>query len=406
MFKINENYLKLPGSYLFSTVAKKEREYRAANPDKKIIKLSIGDVTQPIAPSIIEAMHKAVDEMGHAETFHGYAPDLGYEFLRSAIAAGDYKSRGVDIAIDEIFVSDGAKCDSSNIQEILGLDNVIAVCDPVYPVYVDSNVMAGRTGTYNAETGNWSNVIYMPCTEENGFAPSLPKETPDIIYLCFPNNPTGATITKTELQKWVDYANKKKALIIYDAAYEAYISEADVPHTIYECDGAKTCAIELKSFSKNAGFTGVRLGYTVIPKELKCGDVMLNSLWARRHGTKYNGAPYIVQRAGEAVYSESGKAELKKQVAYYMNNAKVIKEGLAEAGFSVSGGVNAPYIWLKTIDGMTSWEFFDYVLDKANVVGTPGSGFGPSGEGYFRLTAFGTYENTVEAIERMKRIIK
>ena len=406
MFKINENYLKLPGSYLFSTVAKKEREYRAANPDKKIIKLSIGDVTQPIAPSIIEAMHKAVDEMGHAETFHGYAPDLGYEFLRSAIAAGDYKSRGVDIAIDEIFVSDGAKCDSSNIQEILGLDNVIAVCDPVYPVYVDSNVMAGRTGTYNAETGNWSNVIYMPCTEENGFAPSLPKETPDIIYLCFPNNPTGATITKTELQKWVDYANEKKALIIYDAAYEAYISEADVPHTIYECDGAKTCAIELKSFSKNAGFTGVRLGYTVIPKELKCGDVMLNSLWARRHGTKYNGAPYIVQRAGEAVYSESGKAELKKQVAYYMNNAKVIKEGLAEAGFSVSGGVNAPYIWLKTIDGMTSWEFFDYVLDKANVVGTPGSGFGPSGEGYFRLTAFGTYENTVEAIDRMKRIIK
>ena len=406
MFKINENYLKLPGSYLFSTVAKKEREYRAANPDKKIIKLSIGDVTQPIAPSIIEAMHKAVDEMGHAETFHGYAPDLGYEFLRSAIAAGDYKSRGVDIAIEEIFVSDGAKCDSSNIQEILGLDNVIAVCDPVYPLYVDSNVMAGRTGTYNAETGNWSNVIYMPCTEENGFAPSLPKETPDIIYLCFPNNPTGATITKTELQKWVDYANEKKALIIYDAAYEAYISEADVPHTIYECDGAKTCAIELKSFSKNAGFTGVRLGYTVIPKELKCGDVMLNSLWARRHGTKYNGAPYIVQRAGEAVYSESGKAELKKQVAYYMNNAKVIKEGLAEAGFSVSGGVNAPYIWLKTIDGMTSWEFFDYVLDKANVVGTPGSGFGPSGEGYFRLTAFGTYENTVEAIERMKRIIK
>lgn len=406
MFIINENYLKLPGSYLFSTVAKKEREYRAANPDKKVIKLSIGDVTQPIAPSIIEAMHKAVDEMGHAETFHGYAPDLGYEFLRSAIAAGDYKSRGVDIAIDEIFVSDGAKCDSSNIQEILGLDNVIAVCDPVYPVYVDSNVMAGRTGTYNAETGNWSNVIYMPCTEENGFAPSLPKETPDIIYLCFPNNPTGATITKTELQKWVDYANEKKALIIYDAAYEAYISEADVPHTIYECDGAKTCAIELKSFSKNAGFTGVRLGYTVIPKELKCGDVMLNSLWARRHGTKYNGAPYIVQRAGEAVYSESGKAELKKQVAYYMNNAKVIKEGLAEARFSVSGGVNAPYIWLKTIDGMTSWEFFDYVLDKANVVGTPGSGFGPSGEGYFRLTAFGTYENTVEAIERMKRIIK
>lgn len=405
MFKINENYLKLPGSYLFSTVGRKEREYKAAHPDKKVIKLSIGDVTQPLVPSIVEALHGAVDEMGKAETFRGYAPDLGYEFLRSAIASGDYKARGVDIDIDEIFVSDGAKCDSGNIQEILGLDNKIAVGDPVYPVYVDSNVMAGRTGTYDAATGMWSNVVYMPCLEENGFAPMLPKETPDIIYLCFPNNPTGATVTKDELQKWVDYANEKKALIIYDAAYEAYISESDVPHTVYECDGAKTCAIELRSFSKNAGFTGVRLGFTVIPKELKCGDVSLNALWARRHGTKYNGAPYIVQRAGEAVYSETGRQELKKQVAYYMNNAKVIKEGLAEAGFSVSGGVNAPYIWLKTVNGMSSWEFFDYVLEKANVVGTPGSGFGPSGEGYFRLTAFGTYENTVEAIERMKKII-
>ncbi len=406
MFKINENYLKLPGSYLFSTVGRKEREYKEAHPDKKVIKLSIGDVTQPIAPSIIDSMHKAVDEMGKAETFRGYAPDLGYEFLRSAIANGDYKSRGIDIDIDEIFVSDGAKCDSGNIQEILGTDNRIAVGDPVYPVYVDSNVMAGRTGTYDSSTGMWSNVIYMPCLEENGFAPVLPTETPDIIYLCFPNNPTGATVTKSELQKWVDYANEKKALIIYDAAYEAYISEEDVPHSIYECDGAKTCAIELRSFSKNAGFTGVRLGFTVIPKELKCDDVSLNGLWARRHGTKYNGAPYIVQRAGEAVYSDAGKAELKKQVAYYMNNAKVIKEGLADAGFSVSGGVNAPYIWLKTIDGMSSWDFFDYVLENANVVGTPGSGFGPSGEGYFRLTAFGTYENTVEAIERMKKIIK
>lgn len=405
MFKINENYLKLPGSYLFSTVGRKEREYKAAHPDKKVIKLSIGDVTQPLVPSIVEALHGAVDEMGKAETFRGYAPDLGYEFLRSAIASGDYKARGVDIDIDEIFVSDGAKCDSGNIQEILGLDNKIAVGDPVYPVYVDSNVMAGRTGTYDAATGMWSNVVYMPCLEENGFAPTLPKETPDIIYLCFPNNPTGATVTKDELQKWVNYANEKNALIIYDAAYEAYISESNVPHTVYECDGAKTCAIELRSFSKNAGFTGVRLGFTVIPKELKCGDVSLNALWARRHGTKYNGAPYIVQRAGEAVYSETGRQELKKQVAYYMNNAKVIKEGLAEAGFSVSGGVNAPYIWLKTVNGMSSWEFFDYVLEKANVVGTPGSGFGPSGEGYFRLTAFGTYENTVEAIERMKKLI-
>lgn len=405
MFKINENYLKLPGSYLFSTVGRKEREYKAAHPDKKVIKLSIGDVTQPLVPSIVEALHSAVDEMGKAETFRGYAPDLGYEFLRSAIASGDYKARGVDIDIDEIFVSDGAKCDSGNIQEILGLDNKIAVGDPVYPVYVDSNVMAGRTGTYDAATGMWSNVVYMPCLEENGFAPMLPEETPDIIYLCFPNNPTGATLTKDELQKWVDYANEKKALIIYDAAYEAYISESNVPHTVYECDGAKNCAIELRSFSKNAGFTGVRLGFTVIPKELKCGDVSLNSLWARRHGTKYNGAPYIVQRAGEAVYSETGRQELKKQVAYYMNNARVIKEGLAAAGFSVSGGVNAPYIWLKTVNGMSSWEFFDYVLENANVVGTPGSGFGPSGEGYFRLTAFGTYENTVEAIERMKKLI-
>ena len=404
MFKINENYLKLPGSYLFSTVGRKEREFRAANPDKKVIKLSIGDVTQPIAPTIVEAMHSAVSEMGVAETFRGYAPDLGYEFLRSAIANGDYKVRGVDIDIDEIFVSDGAKCDSSNIQEILGLDNRIAVGDPVYPVYVDSNAMAGRAGDYDAATGMWSNVIYMPCLEENNFAPQLPKEVPDVIYLCFPNNPTGATITKDELQKWVDYANEHKSLIIYDAAYEAYISESNVPHTIYECDGAKTCAIELKSFSKNAGFTGVRLGYTVVPKALKCGDVPLNPMWARRHGTKYNGAPYIIQRAGEAVYSEAGKAELAKQVAYYMNNAKTIKEGLKSAGFSVSGGVNAPYIWLKTIDGMSSWEFFDYLLEKANVVGTPGSGFGPSGEGYFRLTAFGTYENTVEAIERIKNL--
>ena len=406
MLKINENYLKLPGSYLFSTVRRKEREYSEAHPDKKIIKLSIGDVTQPIAPTIIEAMHKAVDEMGDAATFRGYSPDLGYEFLRSAIAAGDYKVNGIDIDIDEIFISDGAKCDSGNIQEILGLDNIIAVGDPVYPVYVDSNAMAGRTGDYDAKSGTWSKVIYMPCTEENGFAPQIPTQTPDIIYLCFPNNPTGATITRSELQKWVDYANEKKALIIYDAAYEAYICEDDVPHTIYECDGAKTCAIELRSFSKNAGFTGVRLGFTVIPKELKCDGVSLNELWARRHGTKYNGAPYIVQRAGEAVYSEQGRKELKEQIDYYMNNARVIKQGLKDARFSVSGGVNAPYIWLKTTDNMTSWEFFDYLLDKANVVGTPGSGFGPSGEGYFRLTAFGSYENTVEAIERMKLLMK
>ena len=405
MFKVNDNYLKLPGSYLFSTIARKVREYKEANPDKDVISLGIGDVTQPLAPAIIDSLHKAVDEMGVKETFKGYAPDLGYEFLRSAIVKNDYAARGADIAIDEIFVSDGAKSDSGNIQEIFSADNKIAVCDPVYPVYVDTNAMAGRTGIYNKDTELWSDVIYMPCKAENNFAPEFPEETPDIIYLCFPNNPTGATIPKAELQKWVDYANKNHAVIIYDAAYEAYISENDVAHTIYECEGAKTCAIELRSFSKNAGFTGTRLGYTVVPKDLKDENgTMLNSLWARRHGTKFNGAPYIIQRAGEAVYSDEGKKQTREQIAYYMNNAKIIKEGLASAGYSVSGGVNAPYIWLATPDGMNSWDFFDYLLNNANVVGTPGSGFGPSGEGYFRLTAFGTYENTVEALERIKKL--
>lgn len=404
MFKINENYLKLPGSYLFSTIGKKVAAFTEANPDKNIIRLGIGDVTQPLAPNIIAALHDAVDEMADAKTFHGYAPDLGYEFLRNAIAKNDYADRGCSIAADEIFVSDGAKCDSGNIQEIFSVDNKIAVCDPVYPVYVDTNVMAGRTGTYDAGSEIWSDVIYMSCTAENNFAPELPKERPDIIYLCFPNNPTGSTITKDQLQVWVDYANKEGAVIIYDAAYEAYISEENVPHSIYECEGARTCAIELRSFSKNAGFTGTRLGFTVIPKELKAGDVSLHSLWARRHGTKYNGAPYIIQKAGEAVYSPQGKEQLKQQVAYYMNNAKVIFDGLKDAGYTVSGGVNAPYIWLQTPKGMTSWEFFDYLLEKANVVGTPGSGFGPSGEGYFRLTAFGSYENTVAAIDRIKKM--
>ncbi len=404
MFKLNDNYLKLPGSYLFSTVGKKVKAYSEAHPDKKIIRLGIGDVTQPLAPAIIKALHGAVDEMADAKTFRGYAPDLGYEFLRNVIAENDYKARGCEIAADEIFVSDGAKSDSANIQEILSLDNRIAVCDPVYPVYVDSNVMAGRTGVYDATSQTWSDVIYMPCNAENNFVPELPKETPDVIYLCYPNNPTGTTLTKAQLQVWVDYANKVGALIIYDAAYEAYISEDDVPHTIYECEGARNCAIELRSFSKNAGFTGVRLGFTVIPKDIKCGDVMLHSLWARRHGTKFNGAPYIVQRAGEAVYSAEGKAELKEQVAYYMKNARTIKDGLAAAGYTVFGGVNAPYIWLKTPDNMSSWDFFDYLLENVNIVGTPGSGFGPSGEGYFRLTAFGSYENTVEALERIKNI--
>ena len=404
MVTVNHNYLKLPGSYLFSTIGKKVRAYKEENPDKEVISLGIGDVTQPLVPAIIESLHSAVEEMAHAETFHGYAPDLGYEFLRNAIAKNDYQDRGCDIAADEIFVSDGAKSDSGNIQEIFGSDNKVAVCDPVYPVYVDTNVMAGRTGEYNTVRENFDGVIYMPCRKKNGFLPEFPSEVPDLIYLCFPNNPTGSAITKDELQKWVDYANKNGCVIIYDAAYEAYISEENVPHSIYECEGARTCAIELRSFSKNAGFTGVRLGFTVIPKDLVRDGVSLHSLWARRHGTKFNGAPYIVQKAGEAVYSEAGKAQLKEQVGYYMRNAKLIHDELAKAGFSVSGGVNAPYIWLETPDKMTSWEFFDYLLKNANVVGTPGSGFGAHGEGYFRLTAFGTYENTLKAIDRIKSL--
>ncbi|MCR5530602.1 MAG: LL-diaminopimelate aminotransferase [Lachnospiraceae bacterium] len=404
MVKINANYLELQGSYLFSTIAKKVREFTAANPDKKIIRLGIGDVTQPLTPTIIKALHDSVDEMAHKETFRGYAPDLGYDFLRNAIADNDYKARGCDIAADEIFVSDGAKCDSGNIQELFDPSNRIAVCDPVYPVYVDSNVMAGRAGKFDAATGRYSRVIYMPCLRENNFLPQFPSEVPDMIYLCFPNNPTGSTITKAELQKWVDYANEKGAVLIYDAAYEAYIRDEDVPHSVYECDGARTCAIELRSFSKNAGFTGVRLGFTVIPKDLVRDGVAIHTLWARRHSTKYNGAPYIVQKAGEAVYSEEGKKEIRGLVDYYMRNAATILKGLSAAGYEVSGGKNAPYIWLKTPGTMTSWEFFDYLLSKANVVGTPGAGFGPSGEGYFRLTAFGDYEATVEAIARIRSL--
>ncbi|MCI9361865.1 MAG: LL-diaminopimelate aminotransferase [Hungatella sp.] len=405
MFQVNENYLKLPGSYLFSTIGKKVKAYSEANPDKIIIRLGIGDVTQPLAPAIIQAMHDAVDEMASKETFHGYAPDLGYEFLRTTIAKQDYQDRGCKIEADEIFISDGAKSDCGNMQEVFAADSRIAVCDPVYPVYVDSNVMAGRTGEYDEATGTWSNVIYMPCTAENGFVPELPKETPDLIYLCVPNNPTGTTLTRDQLKVWVDYANKVGAVILYDAAYEAYIAQDDVPHSIFEIEGARTCAIEFRSFSKNAGFTGVRLGFAVVPKDLKCGDVMVHSLWARRHGTKFNGAPYIIQKAAMAVYSEEGKAQIKGQVAYYMRNAKAIYDGLKEAGYEVYGGVNAPYIWLKVPEGKTSWDFFDYLLEKAGVVGTPGSGFGPSGEGYFRLTAFGTYENTVAALERIKKLV-
>ena len=405
MLKVNKNYLNLPGSYLFSTIAKKVAAYKEANPDKVVISLGIGDVTQPLSPSVIKALHGAVDEMGDKETFKGYAPDLGYEFLRTAIMENDYKARGCDISADEIFVSDGAKSDSGNIQEIFDVSCRIAVCDPVYPVYVDSNVMAGRTGLYNESTGRFENVIYMPCTADNCFSPEFPVETPDLIYICSPNNPTGTAMSKDKLQEWVDYANNNHSVIIYDAAYEAYISEEGVPHSIYECDGARTCAIEIRSFSKNAGFTGVRLGFTVIPKDLKDSEgTALHGLWARRHGTKFNGAPYIQQKAGAAVYSPEGKAEIRALVSYYMENAKTIKDALADAGYTVYGGVNAPYIWLKTPGGMKSWDFFDRLLNDAALVGTPGSGFGPSGEGYFRLTAFGTHENTAEAVKRIKEI--
>ena len=402
MAKINQDYCRLRGSYLFSDIARKVREYESKGPALPIIRLGIGDVTRPIAPSIINALHSAVDEMGSAATFKGYAPDLGYDFLRKAIVDNDFKARGCDIEEDEIFVSDGAKSDSGNIQELFSTDNVVAVCDPVYPVYVDSNVMAGRIKNFNEDLDRWKDLVYMPCTAENGFVAEIPKEHVDIIYLCYPNNPTGTVIKKDDLQKWVDHANKTGAVIIYDAAYEAYIAEDDIPHSIYECEGAKTCAIEIHSFSKNAGFTGLRLGYTVVPKELEREGVSLNALWRRRHGTKYNGAPYIVQKAGEAVYSEAGKKELRAQIDYYMNNAEYIRSNLEEAGYEVYGGKNSPYVWLKTPNHLSSWEFFDKLLYGISVVGTPGVGFGPHGEGYFRLTAFGDRDKTVEAVDRIK----
>ena len=405
MLKINTNFQKLPGSYLFSAIAKKIENYKNANPDKDIIRLGIGDVTRPLTKSVIDALHTSVDEMAHEETFRGYAPDLGYSFLREAIAKNDFEKRGCDISSDEIFISDGAKCDSGNIQELFSLDNTVGVCDPVYPVYVDSNVMAGRAGDYIADLSKFSNITYILCSAENNFAPNLPEVMPDIIYLCFPNNPTGATMKKSELQKWVDAANASKSVIIYDAAYEAYIREDDVPHSIYECGGAKTCAIELRSFSKTAGFTGLRLGYAVVPKDLIMNGYSLHDMWARRHGTKYNGAPYIVQRAGEAVYSAQGQEEVKGLVNYYMQNCDTILNGLKDTNLKLFGGINAPYIWLKTPDNMTGWDFFDFLLEKANVVGTPGEGFGPGGNGYFRLTAFGKHENTVEAVKRIRNVL-
>lgn len=407
MSYINENFLNLQESYLFSTIAKKVAKYVENNPNRNIIKLGIGDVTRPIVPACVEAMHKAIDEMGTANGFKGYGPEQGYEFLREAIVENDYQRRGIDIKKDEIFISDGAKCDCGNIVDIFSEDNKVAITDPVYPVYLDTNVMSGRSGKFNAKASKYENIIYLPITEENDFKPELPKEKVDMIYLCFPNNPTGTVLSKEELKKWVDYASKNNSIILYDSAYEAFITEENIPHSIYEIEGAKDVAIEFKSFSKNAGFTGVRCAYVVIPKELKgfskdgkeCG---INKLWNRRTCTKFNGVSYIVQRGAEATFSERGKEEIKENINYYIENAKIIKQGLEEAGFKVYGGVNSPYVWLKVPKNISSWEFFDKLLEEVNIVGTPGSGFGPSGEGYFRLTAFGTRENTIEAMKRIK----
>lgn len=404
MAKINENYLKLPGSYLFSTIAKKEKAYREKNPRNRIIKMGIGDVTRPLAPAVIESMHKAVDEMGTFEGFHGYGPEQGYDFLRELIVKNDYNARGIEISADEIFVSDGAKSDCGNITDIFSVDNVVAVCDPVYPVYVDTNAMSGRAGDFGPD-GKWTKLIYMPCLEENGFLPQIPDKKADLIYLCFPNNPTGMAADKEELKKWVDYALENNAVILYDSAYEAFISDENIPHSIYEVEGAKKCAIEFRSFSKTAGFTGTRCAYTVVPKELVLDGTALNGLWNRRQCTKFNGVPYIIQRAAAAVYSEEGKKQTRETIAYYLENARIIREGLKEAGLTVYGGVNAPYIWAKTPGGIKSWEFFDMLLEKVEVVTTPGEGFGPSGEGYIRLTAFGNRENTIEAVERIKKIL-
>ena len=405
MVKVNENFLKLPGSYLFSEVARRIRVYNEANPQASIIKLSIGDVTRPLVPAVISAMHAAVDEMGTAEGFHGYGPEQGYEFLREAIAQGDYAARGVDIQPGEIFVSDGAKSDCGNIGDIFGVDNVVAVCDPVYPVYVDTNAMAGRAGEYQEELGKWNRLIYMPCVEANGFSPEPPKEIPDIIYLCSPNNPTGAVLTKDQLKVWVDYANAHGSVILFDSAYEAFIREEGVPHSIFEVEGAKTCAIEFRSFSKSAGFTGNRCAYTVIPKALERDGVSLNALWNRRQGSKFNGVPYVIQRAAEAALSPEGKAQTREAIDYYLNNARVIRDGLTAAGLTVYGGRNAPYLWVKTPSDTPSWDFFDVLLKKACVVTTPGAGFGPSGEGYVRVTAFGDADATQEAVRRIVSVL-
>lgn len=405
MTKINQNYQKLPGSYLFSEIARRVAAQSAAHPEQKLIRLGIGDVTQPLAPAVISAMHSAVDEMAAAATFHGYGPEQGYDFLRSLIAAHDYQARGVQVELDEIFVSDGAKSDCGNIGDIFSQDNVVAVCDPVYPVYVDTNAMAGRAGDFDPATGRWNKIVYMSCTAENDFTPALPEVVPDLIYLCYPNNPTGVTASRAQLKRWVDYALEHESVILFDAAYEAFITEPDVPHSIFEIEGAKRCAIEFRSFSKTAGFTGTRCAYTVVPKELMVEGVSLNAMWNRRQTTKFNGVPYVIQRAAAAVYTDEGQKQIRQTIAFYLNNAKVIREGLQQAGLTVYGGVNAPYIWCKTPDQLGSWEFFDQLLKQAGVVTTPGAGFGPSGEGYIRLTAFGGAEATQEAVARIVALL-
>ena len=406
MAYINENYLKLPGNYLFAEVARRVAAFRSENPDADVIRLGIGDVTLPLPAASIEAMHAAVDEMGKRETFRGYGPEQGYDFLIDAIIERNYASRGLAVERDEIFVSDGSKSDCGNIQEIFSSDAVVAITDPVYPVYLDTNVMAGRTGPLGAD-GRFEGVVYLPCTEENNFSPALPDRPVDMIYLCCPNNPTGTTLSRSELRKWVDYARQTDAVILFDAAYAAYVTEPDVPRSIYEIDGARSAAIEFRSFSKTAGFTGTRCGYTVIPTTLtaraKDGSRHpLNALWSRRHSTKFNGTAYIVQRGAAAIYTDEGQKQVAANIAYYMENARIIREGLSALGLSVFGGVNAPYIWLKTPNKMTSWSFFNKLLREANVVGTPGAGFGPCGEGYFRLTAFGGRENTEKAVARIR----
>lgn len=408
MFHINDNFTLLAESYLFSEVAKRINAYKEAHPEVDIIRMGIGDVTRPLCKAAIEAMHKAVDDQADSSTFHGYGPEQGYAFLREAIVEHDYRARGIDMDADEIFVSDGAKSDTGNIGDILARGNRVAVTDPVYPVYVDTNVMGGRAGVLDTD-GCWSNIIYLPVTAENGFVPALPSEVPDMIYLCYPNNPTGTTLTREQMKVWVDYARAHHSLILFDSAYETFIRQDDVPHSIYEIEGAKEVAIEFRSFSKTAGFTGVRCGYTVVPKALKGADskgemVSLNHLWNRRQCTKFNGASYISQRAAAAIYTPEGKQQTRETVDYYLRNAEVLRQGLLDAGFEVFGGTNAPYVWIKTPDETTSWEFFDILLDRCHVAGTPGSGFGPSGEGYIRLTAFNTYENTVEAISRIKKV--